>query len=63
LELEGPPFEVSVDDVRRRVLRSFKDWHGWETRGDFGDLRAKVETARSIRDIIRLIESPDAAAE
>ena len=45
LEIDGEPFELTVDEVRKRILDSFKQWHGWQTRDDFDDLKASIENA------------------
>lgn len=62
---DGEPFEVSVDDVRQRVMKSFKRRHGWTTRDDFEELQQNVENARSIAEIIQLLrpEERDESAE
>ena len=46
----------SVEDVRKRVLRSFSRWHGWSSRGDFEELRARVRQASSIAELTRLLD-------
>jgi hypothetical protein len=55
LVFDGEPFPMSVDDVRRLVLDSFRKWHGWRTRGDFKELKASVQNAQSVAEIIRLV--------
>ncbi len=57
LIFDGEPFQISVEDVRKRVLASFKQWHGWQTRDDFDNLKAAVEKASTVAEIIRLITS------
>ncbi len=57
LTFDGEPFQMSVDDVRKRVLASFKQWHGWQTRDDFAELKAAVEKASTVAEIIRLVTS------
>lgn len=52
---DGTPIPVSLDEVKRRVLQSFKDWHGWESTGEVEELREKVTTAQSIVEVQRLI--------
>ena len=55
LVFEGPPFQMSVEEVRQRVLDSFKRWSGWKTRDDFDELKAAIEHAPSIPEVIRLL--------
>lgn len=55
LLFEGNPFQITVDEVKKRVLLSFKRRHGWSTRGDFEELRERVKNAKSILEIIRLL--------
>jgi hypothetical protein len=52
LELSGEPFTVSLNEVKEMVRKSFQRWHGWSTRDDFEELKAAVESARSISEII-----------
>jgi len=61
LIFDGEPFFMTVDDVRKRVLASFQKWHGWETRGDFDELKAAVEKASTVAEIIRLEGIGDAS--
>ena len=55
LLFEGNPFQINVDEVKRRVLLSFKKRHGWSTRGDFEELRERVKNAKGILEIIQLL--------
>jgi hypothetical protein len=48
---------VPLEAFKGRVLKDFSDWHGWETRGDFEELKAGVEKAQTVAEIIRLISS------
>jgi hypothetical protein len=50
--IAGKPFEVSLSEVKELVLKSFRNWHGWEARGDFEELRAAVAKAGSIQEMI-----------
>jgi len=49
------PFAVSVDDLRERVLRSFRTWHGWEEDGTYDALKADIGRAHSVSEIISLL--------
>ena len=55
LAFDGEPFQTSLEDVRKRILASFRQWHGWQTRGDFAELRIAVEKASTIAEIIGII--------
>ena len=55
--LAGELFSTSIDDVRKKVLISFKRWHGWSTRGDFKELQERVKTAQSVTEIVQLLQS------
>jgi hypothetical protein len=57
LEIDRVGDQVSTDEVRQRILKDFHNWHGWETRGDFDDLKAAVEKASTVAEIIRLVLS------
>jgi hypothetical protein len=57
LVYDGDLFPMTVDEVRNLVLGSFKNRHGWQTRGDFDELKAAVEKASTVAEIIRLVTS------
>jgi hypothetical protein len=48
-------FQMQLDEVKQRILESFRKWHGWKTRGDFSELKKPVQNAESIPDIIRCL--------
>ena len=52
---DGEQFSVSVDEVRKRVLDSFRKWHGWQTRADFDELKAAIEKAETVAEVVRLV--------
>lgn len=51
----GDPLPVSLDMIKARVLKSFKDWHGWEATGEVEDLTAKATAATSIAEVQLLL--------
>jgi hypothetical protein len=55
LIFDGEPFAMTVEDVRNLVLGLFKKCNGWQTRGDFAELKASVEKAQTIAELIRLL--------
>lgn len=55
LLIEKVADEVPTDEVRQRILKDFRNWHGWESRGDFEELRAAVEKAPTVAEVIRLV--------
>jgi len=57
LNFDDTPLHVSVEDVRKRVLSSFNQWHGWQTRDDFDELKGSVEQAATVAEIIHLVAS------
>lgn len=56
LLLSKGPFAVSVEDLRERVLKSFRTWHGWEEEGTFSILKTGIEKAGSVSELISLLE-------
>ena len=61
LDLESTEKQWTLEEVRTRVLEDFRDWHGWESRDDFNELRNGVSRAQSIRElagILAALESP-----
>lgn len=54
---EGEPFFVSVDEVKKYIFKSFQNWHGWASRGDFDELKESVAKAQTITELIQLIAS------
>lgn len=57
LELEPIAASDTLSEVRHLVLKDFKDWQGWESRVDFDDLKAAVEKATSVAEILKLMAS------
>ena len=57
LDIEETGKTVTTEEVRRLVLNDFREWHGWESRGDFDELKTSVENAHTIAEIIQLIDS------
>lgn len=55
LLFEGKPFQITADEVKKRVLLSFKKRHAWSTRGDFEELQDSIKNAQSILEIIQLL--------
>lgn len=47
----------SPDEVRAMVLRDFRTWHGWQSRGDFEVLKKAIERAESTSEILHLLVS------
>lgn len=46
---------LSLEDVKARLARSFDEWEGWQARGDFPELKARVEAARTVGELIDAI--------
>ncbi len=57
LEMQENFEKLGVDDVRRLVLRDFRNWHGWQSREDFAALKKNVSNASSVSEIIGLVSS------
>lgn len=57
LVFEGTPFPISVDEVKKYIFKSFHNWHGWASRGDFDELKESVAKAQTIAEIIQIIAS------
>ena len=55
LTFAGTPEPIDLDEVKQHVLRSFEEWEGWSTRGDWDSLPGRVEGARSVYQIIRIL--------
>jgi hypothetical protein len=49
-------FVMTVEDLRKRLLAAFGKWHGWQTRGDFLELKAAIENAKTVSEIIQLVK-------
>lgn len=52
---EGP-ISFSLDDVKGLVERSFRHWNGWASRGDLKDLRNRVSSATSFKELSELLK-------
>ena len=52
LDLEEEHKQASTNEVREMVLDEFDTWPGWESRGDYFDLRRDIESAKTIRELL-----------
>ena len=52
---EGDLHQVTTDDVKSRVLKSFQEWKGWSSSDRFDELRERTSSARSIPEIIQIL--------
>lgn len=57
LDLEVTGKTLSVDEVRALVRRDFRDWHGWQSRDDFGELAKRLQNAKAVSEIMNLFAS------
>jgi hypothetical protein len=55
LMLDQTTRNVSIDEVKNIIFRSFEKWHGWKSRGDLEELKVKVKKTNSIANIITLL--------
>jgi hypothetical protein len=58
LETRGTPDPIAIDQVKTRVLKDFRKWHGWASRGDFEALSERIRNAQTVREIAELMASP-----
>ena len=49
---------LTTEDVRQLILRDFREWGGWESRGDLEQVKEAVENASSVKKILQAIVSP-----
>jgi hypothetical protein len=63
LELSGEPFNISLEEIKRMMFESFQRWHGWRSRGDFDELKASIEKAKSVSEIMERLSSPSYAGQ
>lgn len=56
------PFPVPLGEVKDRVERCLKSWHGWSGRGDFRHLQEAVANAQTFEELINLLADPDPTA-
>jgi hypothetical protein len=47
---------VTLEEVKALVRKNLRDWGGWATRGDFEELKAKVEKAGTVAVLIQLMD-------
>src|ERR1041384_1759054 len=50
--------EISLDEVKGAVFKSFRNWHGWGSSDTFDELQAKVKAASSIAELVDALEDP-----
>lgn len=51
LLFEGEPFQMSVAELKARLLRSFDEWEGWASADNFEETREAVESAASVGEV------------
>lgn len=55
LELDGEPFESTVDELRKRVLHSFSTRSAWKSRDDFHELKLRIKSSQTVEAIINVL--------
>jgi hypothetical protein len=55
LELEDEGRQADVAELKELVLREFREWHGWSSRGDFAALRERVEVATTVTELLNIL--------
>ena len=50
--IDDTSFTMTVEDLRSRVLHAFNSWDGYESRGDFDEMKYGVMNGKSVADII-----------
>jgi hypothetical protein len=53
LDVEPTGRTYTADELRQIVLNDFRSWEGWQSRGDFRQLKASVLKASSPAEILR----------
>lgn len=56
LLFEGEPQEVSLDEIKKRIIQSFRKWDGWKAGGHLQDLITDLKIAKSFEDIISIFK-------
>jgi hypothetical protein len=51
----GEAVQISTPELKQKVLNSFRNRHGWSSRGDFESLRNSIVNASSITEIITMV--------
>jgi hypothetical protein len=62
LEFVDTPRQATPEELKALVLRYFKKWHGWESRGDLDSLQERVQEMRSVPEIIACLQQSTAPA-
>jgi len=55
LQIEEEPQAMPLDEVKTYIFTSFRTWHGWQSRGDFEELKQQIKNAKSISEIMELL--------
>lgn len=55
LDVKHVAADVSVDDVRQRMYNATIRWHGLESRTDFDELKAAIDKAQTVAELIRIV--------
>lgn len=46
------PFDITLDDLKRRVFESFRTWHGWSSAENFAEIERNVQKAATVSQVI-----------
>jgi len=57
LEYNGAPFQMSLEEVKERIFRSFEEWEGWSSGSNLEELQEQIQHAASIKEIFNIIFS------
>jgi len=55
LEYDGAPFQMSLEEVKERIFRSFEEWEGWSASSNFEELQEQIQRSTSIKEIFEII--------
>jgi len=51
----GEPSQMSLEALKKRVFQSFEEWHGWSSAINFEEMKERVRTATSIKEIFNAL--------
>jgi hypothetical protein len=61
VEIERQPGLATLDEVKKLVRQSFRDWHGWESGGNLEELEQQLEAASTLQAVFDFVRVQTAA--
>jgi hypothetical protein len=54
--LKNQPNKIQLSQIKEMIFLSFEEWEGWQSRGDFDELKRRVEMANGIEELFQIMD-------